>query len=253
MEINGIEYKKYDDVYYVSAYGDVYSTHLGECLKHSIDHDGYHRVDIHRTHIKVHKLVFLLWCGDIAEGKQINHIDDNKDNNHYLNLYQGDQKENIADCIENNHRCGNVLFITVLNKQTGEIEEYPMIKDFLKSTGHPVSNGSLSKVIKRKWFVEKYEILNLERCRDYRKLVEAKASRVARDELPCEAQGTVLIGGEEIVHADSNIRLLTKEQSRSTLWMLLALQMAMKRSSGNSWKSGQSCVIRRYASGMKPW
>ena len=64
-----------------------------------------------------------------------------------------------------------------------------MIKDFLKSTGHSVGNGALSKVLKRKWFVEKYVILDLERCRDYRKLAKAKASRVARSESPCKAQG----------------------------------------------------------------
>ena len=40
-----------------------------------------------------------------------------------------------------------------------------------------------------KWFVEKYEIPDLERCRDYRKLAEAKASRVARNLSPREAQG----------------------------------------------------------------
>ena len=100
MVINGVEYRKFDACYYVSATGDVYSTYVRRCLKHSIDHDGYHRVDIHRTHMKVHKLVYLTWCGDIPAGKQINHIDDNKENNHYLNLYLGDQVENIADCIQ---------------------------------------------------------------------------------------------------------------------------------------------------------
>ena len=189
MIIDGVEYRKYDDQYYVSADGDVYSTYCGRTLKHNIDHDGYHRVDIHHQHMKVHKLVYLTWFGLIPPGKQINHVDDNKENNHYLNLYLGDQVENIADCIENEHRCGNVFSVTVLNKHTGEVEQYPMIKDFLKRTGHSVANGSLSKVLKRKWFVEKYVILDLERCRDYRKLADAKASRVARSVSPCEAQG----------------------------------------------------------------
>ena len=189
MIINGIEFRKYDAQYYVSANGDVYSTYCGRILKQSVDHDGYHRVDIHHKHIKVHKLVYLTWCGAIPAGKQINHVDDDKENNHYLNLYIGDQTENIADCIGNDHRCGNVFSVTVLNRHTGKIEKYPMIKDFLESTGHSVSNGSLSKVIPRKWFVEKYVILDLERCRDYRKLAEAKASRVVRSVSPHEAQG----------------------------------------------------------------
>ncbi len=189
MIINGVEFKKFDDQYYVSSNGDIYSKYINRCLKHSIDCDGYHRVDIHHKHIKVHKLVYLTWCGEITPNKQINHLDDNKENNNYLNLYLGYQVENISDCIKNEHRCGNVFNITVLNKHTGKIEKYPMIKDFLESTGHSVSNGSLSKVLNRKWFVEKYVILDLERCRDYRKLAEVKASRVARNMSPCEAQG----------------------------------------------------------------
>jgi hypothetical protein len=48
--------------------------------------------------MKVHKLVYLTWCGAIPKGMQINHIDDNKDNNYFLNLYLGNQTENIADC-----------------------------------------------------------------------------------------------------------------------------------------------------------
>jgi hypothetical protein len=50
------------------------------------------------------------------------------------------------------------FLLFVLNKHTGEIVKYPMIKDFLESTGHSVANGSLSKVLHRKWFVEKYVI-----------------------------------------------------------------------------------------------
>lgn len=189
MIIDGIEYKKFDDHYYVSANGDIYSTYINGCLKHNIDLDGYHRVDIHGTHMKVHKLVFLTWRGRIPEGMQINHADDDKNNNNSQNLYLGNQIENIADCIRNDHRCGNVFSITVFNKITGCIESYPMIKDFLASTGHSVSNGALTKAMKRKWFQEKYEILNLERCRDYRKLAEAKASRVVQDLPLYEAQG----------------------------------------------------------------
>ena len=189
MLINGIEFRQYDEHYFISADGDIYSTYSNRCLKHYIDHDGYHRVDIHGKHMKVHKLVYLTWCGAIPKGKQINHLDDNKENNHYRNLYLGNQTENIADCFSNGHRCGNAFSITVLNKQTGIIEKYPLIKDFLNTTGHSVANGSLARVIHRKWFMEKYEILDLERCRDYRKLGNSQVSRVGRIQPPLEAQG----------------------------------------------------------------
>lgn len=47
MIIDGKEFKKYDNMYYISADGDVYSKYSHKCLKHNIDIDGYHRVDIH--------------------------------------------------------------------------------------------------------------------------------------------------------------------------------------------------------------
>lgn len=187
MIYNDIEFKPYDEYYWVSANGDIYSSYIKRCMKHNIDLDGYHRVDIHGKHMKVHKLVFLTWISDhIPAGKQINHKDDNKNNNHYLNLYLGNQQENISDCMQNDHRCGNVLSVTIFNKQTQQEEYYPAIKDFLETTGHSVSNGSLTKVRNRKWFQDKYEIRKLERCRDYRKLT---ASRVVGTLSPDEAQG----------------------------------------------------------------
>lgn len=171
MNIKGIEYRKYDDHYYVSCDGDVYSTYSHKHLKHNIDCDGYHRVDIHGRHTKVHKLVYLTWREFIADGTQVNHLDDNKDNNHYTNLYAGTQKENIADCKRNNHRCGNVFNLTIRDKETGEISTYKRINDFIKTTGHTCANGSITHIMHRNWFVKKYEILNMERCRDYRKLI----------------------------------------------------------------------------------
>ena len=84
MIFQGKEFRKYDEHYYVSADGDIYSTYKKGLLKHSIDLDGYHRVDIHSKHMKVHKLVYLVWGGPIPDGKQLNHIDDNKDNNSFI-------------------------------------------------------------------------------------------------------------------------------------------------------------------------
>lgn len=39
---------------------------------------------------------------------QINHRDDNKENPSLSNLYLGNQKENISDCINNKHRVGHI-------------------------------------------------------------------------------------------------------------------------------------------------
>ena len=69
MVIDNVEYAKYDDMYYVSKDGDVYSKYCNRLIKHSIDHDGYHRVDIHGSHVKVHRLVWAAWVED-PSGKQ---------------------------------------------------------------------------------------------------------------------------------------------------------------------------------------
>ena len=165
-------FKPYDEMYYVSADGDIYSTYKRGLLKHNIDINGYHRVDIHRKHIKVHKLVYLVWRGEIINGLQINHIDDNKDNNHYSNLYLGSQKDNIKDCCKNKHRVGQIKHIKVYDKLLDKVLEFPTIKSFLEYTGHPQSNGSLQRCKNRNWFKKRFKIIEEKRCRDYRKLVE---------------------------------------------------------------------------------
>lgn len=156
---NNIEFKPYDANYYISENGDVYSTYKKGLLKHYIDHDGYHRVDIHGKHIKVHKLVYLTWKGDIPKNKQINHYDDNKDNNNFNNLYLGNQKQNIDDCMRNGHRVGNIKPIIVLDKKINSIKHFSPIKDFIEYTGHTTQNGSLSHVENKKWFKKRFDII----------------------------------------------------------------------------------------------
>lgn len=162
MEIN-ITYKKYDETYLVNEYGDIYSTKSHKNLKHYIDKDGYHRVDIHKKHIKVHKLVYLTWIGVIPKGMQINHKDDNKNNNHFSNLYLGTQKENISDCIINRHRKGHICRLTIFDKTKNEYLTFEPARNFFSYSGHSQVNGSISKILNRKWFTKKYDFISLEK------------------------------------------------------------------------------------------
>ncbi|MDD6022213.1 MAG: HNH endonuclease signature motif containing protein [Oscillospiraceae bacterium] len=162
LKFNNVEFRPYDDMYYVSQDGDIYSTYKRGLLKHNIDHDGYHRVDIHGKHIKVHRLVYLVWRGEIPSNKQVNHHDDNKDNNNYLNLYLGNQEENIGDCIKNGHRLGHVYSITVFDKRIGKEITFTSIKDFIDYTGHHVQNSSLSHIKNKKWFKERFSVVKRE-------------------------------------------------------------------------------------------
>lgn len=198
------EFKQYDDYYYVSADGGVYSKYSHKLLKHYINLDGYHRVDIHGKHMKIHKLVYLTWHGPIPQGLQINHFDDDKDNNNYLNLYAGSQKANIADCCVNQHRVGNMQTVVVYDKSNATITTYPTVRDFLQTTGHSVQNGSLSKVRNRNWFRNRYVIIEqkgvstIESYKSIRaaysswvenKAIKHEASRVGQSLSLPEAQG----------------------------------------------------------------
>jgi len=202
---DGKEFKAYDDWYFVSADGDVFSTYKNGLLKQSVDVDGYMRVDIHSKHVKVHKLVYTVWIGDIPIGVQINHLDDDKKHNHYQNLYTGTQKENIADCMKNGHRVGNIQSVMVFDKKIGECIQFPSVKEFLAYTGHSIKNGSISHCKNKKWFQTRFEVIEqkgvstIESYKSIRAVYDSRvenkadipheASRVERDLSPFEAQG----------------------------------------------------------------
>lgn len=110
----------------------------------------------------VHRLVYQAFIGNLVEGMVIEHLDGNPKNNHYTNLKQSTQKENIQTAISHGtFGRNNKKSITVLNKVTKEIKSFEMIKDLIKYTGINVSNGSLSRLKKRSKFKENFEILDV--------------------------------------------------------------------------------------------
>ena len=175
-------FKKYDDVYFVSADGKVYSKYSNKVLKNSIDLNGYRRVDIHGRHIKNHKLVYLTWIGDIPDGCQINHRDDNKANNHYTNLYVGTQKENMIDKKNNGHSIGNMYYLTVLDIKANRIITFCPANEFIEYSHHSCRSGSLSKMFKREWFRKNYKIIEYERIKNLNQFLELKGVSTMGDE-----------------------------------------------------------------------
>lgn len=148
------EFKQYKDnpTYYVSADGDVYSTFSKKLLKHYIDLDGYHRIDVYlnhkQKHVKIHKLVYLTWVGEIPEGMQINHKDDDKNNNNYKNLYLGSQMENIRDCFKNSHRVGHILSYQIYDSRCDLVIPFPSsseVRKFYKCNGNEVEIRTILK------------------------------------------------------------------------------------------------------------
>lgn len=103
--IDGKEFRRYyheGDVpssYFVSGDGEVYSDISKTILKQRKNHKGYWIVTLNqgtrRVTRTVHKMVALTFVGPIpADGYQVDHVDGNKENNHYTNLEWVTTKEN---------------------------------------------------------------------------------------------------------------------------------------------------------------
>lgn len=179
---NNEVFKRYDNMYFVSADGKVYSSYSNKVLKNAIDINGYKMVDIHGKHMRIHRLVYLTWIGEIPKDCQINHKDDNKHNNHYTNLYAGTQKENMMDKSDNGHFIGNTYYLTVLDKKENKVITFCPAYEFIGYSHHSCNSGSLSKMFKREWFRKGYEIIEYKPVKNLKQFLELKGVSTMGDE-----------------------------------------------------------------------
>ena len=88
---NGVEYD-YRDEYQISNYGRVKSLKHGKekIKKIGKNAKGYSQIGLlkngQRKMFKIHRLVAHMFLTGYFEGAEVNHIDENKNNNHVLNL-----------------------------------------------------------------------------------------------------------------------------------------------------------------------
>ena len=171
--INQKEYKKYKDTfYYVSKDGDIYSTYSKKFLKQNINcakNKKYKYIDVYnkelkrQQHTRVHRIVYETWVRSLEKGEQVNHINDDGLDNRVENLYVGNQKENVRDCFNNNHRVGYMFYLTLFDKEANKIITFCPAKNFIKYSGHPCSNGNVNKFFNKNWFKKRYEIIRFKR------------------------------------------------------------------------------------------
>lgn len=170
--INQKEFKqiKINNNYFISCDGEIYSKYSQRILKCQIQKSRgkeYKRVDFYlnkkQRHMMVHKLVFETWVRPLKEGEQVNHLDDNSLNNYYKNLYAGNQKENIQDCIKNEHRIGNMFYLTIYDKEKDIIKTFCPANTFIEYCGHPNKSGSLNKFFSKNWFKKRYKIIEFKK------------------------------------------------------------------------------------------
>lgn len=169
LYINNMEFRQFrDSIYYVSEFGHIYSTYVNRIiypLQRKTRGKIYYYIDIwneelqKQQHIPLHHIVWIAWVGEIPYNYQINHIDDCTDDNWLENLYMGSQKENINDCKSNNHRCGNIYILKIYDKLINKELTFCPASNFIEYSGHSSSNGGIARMLNRKWFKERYTIL----------------------------------------------------------------------------------------------
>ena len=66
----------------------------GKVLKPSFNHNGYNIITLCGKTFRLNRLIYSVFKGDIPEGYEVNHIDENKENNSVSNLNLMTPKEN---------------------------------------------------------------------------------------------------------------------------------------------------------------
>lgn len=120
--------------YYITEYGTVYCNNpingIGDLrsgemrlLKHKINYSGYHQVILYnktlnvKGHKRIHRLVAEAYLPNPLNLPSINHIDENKSNNHISNLEWCSHQHNTE------HTKCKIEYI-LENKSTGEIIKF---------------------------------------------------------------------------------------------------------------------------------
>ena len=163
--------------YYCSEMGEVYSSFSNRILsplKRRLGGKIYLYVDINfghgQRHVAIHRMVYEAWNGKIPEGLFILHKNDISTDNRLENLSAGTQKENIADCFRNRHRVGKRLILEIYDREKKKRLIFCPAKDFIKYSGHSAKNGGVSRMISRKWFQKRYDLIRYEQCKNLQQL-----------------------------------------------------------------------------------
>ena len=144
----------YEGRYCINEFGEVFSKDreiidvLGrkkiikrKKLKAQLNDNGYSVISLYKNKKNyrhfIHNLVAETFIGDKPQGKQTNHIDENKLNNHYSNLEYLTPKENINYGTGNRRGAESTKKpVVMINKFTGKGKFYKSGKD-----AELISNG----------------------------------------------------------------------------------------------------------------
>lgn len=128
--------------YFISENGDVLKRKGKGHLKQFRDKDGYYKISTTNgngiTHnVFTHRLVYTVFVGNIPDDMTVDHVDGDKENNHYSNFQLLTPEENAVK--------GNAQlwkFVSPL----GEVVEIYNLKQFCRDNGlHPAHMSYVSK------------------------------------------------------------------------------------------------------------
>lgn len=146
---------KYHQNYLISEYGEVMNRWTGKIIKPIINKKGYKRIDLsYSKGLLIHRLVYETFVGELNGNLVIDHIDGNKQNNHYSNLQQITSKENTRK----GNRCKRII---IQDNLQNRIVEFYTFTEMLRYVGYS-HYYTLSTITKSKKFKTKqYEILKV--------------------------------------------------------------------------------------------
>lgn len=148
-EIVGEQWKPvvgYEGLYEVSNYGNVYSMRTKKILKPAKDNLGYLQVSLHKNghgkNWRVHRLVAIAFIPNPENKETVNHIDEDKTNNHIYNLEWMSRGDNIRYSARNKVKknVGKGRSKKVLCIETGQ--SYDSMTEAARQTGIAQSNIS---------------------------------------------------------------------------------------------------------------
>ena len=103
--------EEYEGLYKVSECGDIMSIKNGEkkLLKPRTTHRGYLEVNLYKNGKRkayyIHRLVATAFCEGANEFEEVNHVDEDKTNNHYENLEWCSREYNVRYTLNKRVKC----------------------------------------------------------------------------------------------------------------------------------------------------
>ena len=160
--------KGYEGLYKISNHGGVWSQYRQKLLREIKNTTGYCKVGLTKNKkqkiFSVHRLVAINFVDNPLGKPCVNHIDENKTNNHYSNLEWCTHKENSnwGSAIER-RKTKRSKQIVGINIENGEIIYFPSINEAGRNGYHISSiclcvNGKRSIHKGYKWFY-KYDFI----------------------------------------------------------------------------------------------